>query len=196
MSDANGYCTDCESETFIGDDGRGSCGHGRVIRYYPADRIEALEAENARLREALSDMVVVAERCEWDKALTGRDLILRSARAVLDDQPKERDMSDEKRPAYGLAQDATIAADVLEREGEFATGVGVLRQCAETLLLLDAENARLREAHQENARVLGYLENELQGRVEAWNMAALSKCADRSRAALDDQPTSPTTETG
>jgi len=52
------------------------------------DYAEALEAENKRLREALSDMVVVAEKCEWDKALTGRDLILRAARAALaHDQP-------------------------------------------------------------------------------------------------------------
>lgn len=29
--DAWGYCTDCDCETPIGSDGRGSCGHGRII---------------------------------------------------------------------------------------------------------------------------------------------------------------------
>jgi len=52
------------------------------------------------------------------------------------------------------------------------------------LKVAEAERDRLREAHEENARILGYLENEMQGRVEAGKVGALSKCAARSRAAL------------
>lgn len=41
-----------------------------------ADEIE-------RLRTALHDMIVVAERDGWASAMTGRDLILRAAREAL-----------------------------------------------------------------------------------------------------------------
>ena len=42
-----------------------------------------------------------------------------------------------------------------------------------------------REAHTENARILGYLVNELQGRVEAGKFAAVVACWTRSKAARD-----------
>lgn len=49
---------------------------------------------------------------------------------------------------------------------------------------LTAENARLREAHKENARLLTLVAHDLQGRVEGGKLAAIVQCADRSRAAL------------
>ena len=40
------------------------------------------------------------------------------------------------------------------------------------------------ELHKENARILGYLCDELQGIVEAGKLGALSKCCDRSLSAI------------
>lgn len=40
------------------------------------------------------------------------------------------------------------------------------------------------EAHEENVRILGFLVNELQGRIEGGKLAALAGCLDRARAAL------------
>ena len=55
----------------------------------------------------------------------------------------------------------------------------------------DEANARLIAAapdmldgHTENARVLRYLVNELQGRIEGGKLAALHGCLDRSDAAI------------
>lgn len=47
-----------------------------------------------------------------------------------------------------------------------------------------AERDRMRAAHEENARVLDLLFNDLQGRVDAGKVIAIGKCAERSRAAL------------
>ena len=40
------------------------------------------------------------------------------------------------------------------------------------------------EAHRENARVLGLLHNELQGRIDAPKLAALFECLARSTAVI------------
>jgi hypothetical protein len=55
----------------------------------------------------------------------------------------------------------------------------------------DEANARLIAAapdmladHQENARVLGFLVNELQGRIDGGKLAALCACLNRSNAAI------------
>lgn len=42
----------------------------------------------ARLMEALSDMIAVAEQDEWQKAMTGRQIILKKARAAIAEQGK------------------------------------------------------------------------------------------------------------
>jgi len=41
------------------------------------------ERKLAKAVEALRNMVVIAEADKWDKALTGREMVLRDARAVL-----------------------------------------------------------------------------------------------------------------
>ena len=64
--------------------------------------------------------------------------------------------------------------------GRYYATSAMERQIAEQA----AEIAWLREAHAENARVLGYLVNELQGRVEAGKLGALALCRGRSCAAL------------
>jgi hypothetical protein len=40
-------------------------------------------------------------------------------------------------------------------------------------------------AHEENARILGFLVNELQGRVDGGKLIALAQCLARSRAAIE-----------
>ncbi|QLH13543.1 hypothetical protein HYQ43_04485 [Paracoccus pantotrophus] len=47
------------------------------------DLITAQAEENQRLRDALSDTVSVAEQDGWEKAMTGRQLILKCARSAL-----------------------------------------------------------------------------------------------------------------
>jgi len=48
-----------------------------------------------------------------------------------------------------------------------------------------AEAARLREAHAENARLLGLLVNDLQGRIEGGKLAALAQCWERAALAKE-----------
>lgn len=48
-----------------------------------ADLHDATKAQLAKAVEALRNMVVIAEADKWDKALTGREMVLRDARAVL-----------------------------------------------------------------------------------------------------------------
>ena len=69
---------------------------------------------------------------------------------------------------------------------------GRVRDAAATLraLLVErdaalAEAARLREAHAENARLLGLLVNDLQGRIEGGKLAALAQCWERAALAKE-----------
>lgn len=65
----------------------------------------------------------------------------------------------------------------LEREGNNMTPYLLatpLREAAPDLL----------EAHEENARILGFLVNELQGLIPAGKLAALDKCYARSVEAI------------
>lgn len=55
-------------------------------------RVEAicLAADRlTQLSEALSDMIAVADQDGWDKSLTGRQIIIRNARAALAQGQKE-----------------------------------------------------------------------------------------------------------
>ena len=66
----------------------------------------------------------------------------------------------------------------------------MLKRSRELVAMFEAADAltaliEAREAHTENARILGYLVNELQGRVEAGKLAAVVACWNRSKAARD-----------
>lgn len=61
-----------------------------------------------------------------------------------------------------------------------------VRNAEDAALGLFYENERLRGLHAENARILGFLVNELQGRIDGGKLAALSLCLDRSNAAIAD----------
>lgn len=55
-------------------------------------RVEAIRLAADRLTqlsEALSDMIAVADQDGWDKSLTGRQIIIRNARAALAQGQKE-----------------------------------------------------------------------------------------------------------
>ena len=55
-------------------------------------RVEAIRLAADRLTqlsEALSDMIAVADQDGWDKSLTGRQIIIRNARAALTQGQKE-----------------------------------------------------------------------------------------------------------
>ncbi len=45
-----GYCTDCEKDVPMQDDGRGMCGHGRVV-FRPSATDDILAALRAKLAE-------------------------------------------------------------------------------------------------------------------------------------------------
>lgn len=53
-----------------------------MTREEAADRL-------TQLSEALSDMIAVADQDGWDKSLTGRQIIIRNARAALAQGQKE-----------------------------------------------------------------------------------------------------------
>lgn len=62
----------------------GGCVHERA-----ADEITRLRAEVERKDAALADFVAMGEQYGWDAAMTGRDILMRNARAALTTQDKE-----------------------------------------------------------------------------------------------------------
>lgn len=73
---------------------------------------------------------------------------------------------------------------VHEREGNKTITTETARVHAQADAYLIASAPELVAAHQENARILGFLVNELQGRIEGGKLGALAGCLDRSSAAL------------
>lgn len=59
--------------------------HPNYQQYIREDIYEAVKAERDRLRRALRAMVGVAEFAEWDKARTGREIVLKTAKLALKD---------------------------------------------------------------------------------------------------------------
>ena len=57
-------------------------------KHYTAlqEHIKSLTEQNQRLREALFNMVSVAEKDIWDKAISGRQLILADAKKALEEK--------------------------------------------------------------------------------------------------------------
>ena len=55
----------------------------KVCRVADAITLLGEQRKLAKAVEALQDMVVVAEKEGWDKAITGRQMIIKAARAVL-----------------------------------------------------------------------------------------------------------------
>lgn len=91
--------------------------------------------------------------------------------------------------SYALASDTRTLAAMIDkaldasqtRLKELALDALVAKGEADENL---ARVKELEDAHAENARILGFLFSELQGRVEDGKLGALGLCCERSRKAL------------
>ncbi len=86
------------------------------------------------------------------------------------------------RALHTRAQQAEAERDALIADN--AMLVQGLTDANNACVAAETERDAARAAHRENARILGLLFNELQGRVDAGKVIAIGRCAARARAAL------------
>ena len=66
-----GYCTDCEQHVPLSDDGRGACGHGRVVLPDPrvlalVEALRAADGHLARGHDKMAHNITRAALAAWE----------------------------------------------------------------------------------------------------------------------------------
>ena len=99
------FCTDCEEPAVVGPDGRGTCGHGRIVQYWHGPKASDLARALIREREAAERLAEALEHCLNEM----RELIPGYSGAAVTDAQVEDDIKDEVAAlaAYRAAQKET-----------------------------------------------------------------------------------------